>query len=238
MHRGVYTAAAGMQAADKWLDTISANLANSSTVGFKRESIDFNEQLLRELHNASGRALGELGAGPGAVERHVIFDVGTPLSTGNPMDVSIRTREGLFAVDTPEGVRYTRNGSFGISSDGYLSSREGHHVLDAQGQPIQLPPGITEITPSGQVQVNGQPVGQLALFDGDFKRYGNSLFTCENASLMTNVNLATSAVESSNVNAIEEMVSMIKLNRAFELSQKSVTTQDEASEKLLQILGG
>lgn len=236
MHRGVYTAAAGMQAADKWMDTIAANLANSSTVGFKREAIDFNERLMRELYNADGKPLGELGAGPESIGRHVIFDVGTPLNTGNPLDVAIRTTEGLFAVQTGEGIRYTRNGSFSVSADNELITKDGHQVLDPQGQPITVRPGILEITTTGQVQSDGVPVGQLGLFKGDFTRFGNSLFACENAEPMDAVNLATSAVESSNVNAIEEMVAMIKLNRAFEMAQKSVTSQDEASERLLQIL--
>ena len=225
-----------MQAADKWMDTIAANLANSSTVGFKRESIDFNERLMRALYNADGKPLGELGAGPESVSRHVIFDVGTPLNTGNPLDVAIRTTDGLFAVQTGEGVRYTRNGSFGVNSDSELITKDGHQVLDAQGQPITVRTGILTITPTGEVQADGVPVGKIGLFKGEFQRFGNSLFTCENPEAMDAVNLAPGAVESSNVNAIEEMVAMIKLNRAFELAQTSVTSQDEASERLLQIL--
>ncbi len=238
MNRGVYTAAAGMAASQRWLEITANNLANASTTGFKREAAVFNESLLRTLAegNGRGRVVGELGAGPLEAATTIVFQNGAITSTGNPLDVALRSAEGLFAVETDAGIRYTRSGAFSQNREGELATLQGLPVLDAQGNRIRLQPGEASISPDGTVTNRGQRVGQIGVFWGTFQRYGVGLFESADAAPVARVDLATQAIEQSNVNAIEEMVTMIKVNRAFEMAQRSITSHDEATGRLMDIL--
>lgn len=227
-----------MTAAQQYLDVTAHNLANASTTGFKREDVSFNEGLLRLMRgeNGEGPPIGEMGAGPYMQERVIVWEVGNPIRTGNPFDVSVLSPKGLFAVQTPDGISYTRSGSFSLNDQKQLVTKAGHPVLDAQGSPIQIPlnTASAEITDSGAVMADGAPIAQLGLWDGDATRQGDSLLGLENPVLMDEVKLASRSIEASNVNAIEQMVMMIQIHRAFEMAQKSATSQDEATSGLIQ----
>jgi flagellar basal body rod protein FlgG len=114
----------------------------------------------------------------------------------------------------------------------------GAKVLDRDGKPIQLKPGEFAVSPAGEVSQAGVRVADIAVFQGAFSKAGENLFTSTNATLMdeSQVDIRQGALEQSNVNAIEEMVAMIKLNRAFEMAQKSATSQDDTSGRLIQAL--
>jgi flagellar basal body rod protein FlgG len=225
-----------MAVSERWLDTVTNNLANASTVGFKREAVAFNESLLREMRSQGGQggAVGSLGSGPGPISTSLVMEVGSPIHTGNPLDVAIRTEKGFFSVQTPDGARFTRNGSFTLGADRTLVTQAGLPVLDTQGSPITMPVGKPEITEAGEVKVDGKVIAQLGLFDGEFSAMGENLYTGENTTPMTTAALMPGSLEGSNVNAIEEMVQMVKLNRAFELAQKSAASQDESTDRLIQ----
>lgn len=225
-----------MAVSERWLDTIANNLANASTVGFKKEAVAFNESLLREMRaNAGqGESIGQLGSGPGSLTTRLVMEVGAPVHTGNSLDVAIRSENGFFSVRTADGARYTRNGSFTIGADRTLTTQAGLPVLDTQGNPIFLPQGKPEITEAGDVLVDGKPVAQLGLYDGNFEPQGEGLYSTSNATPTITASLMPQALEGSNVNAIEEMVQMVKLNRAFELAQKSAASQDESTDRLIQ----
>lgn len=238
MNRGVYSAATGMIAAERWLDVVSHNLANVSTVGFKREELSFNEGLLRRVREnaGDGDSIGEIGAGPVVKGSFTVFHVGAALATGNPLDLALRTDKGMFAVQTPQGVKYTRDGALSLNSSRQLVNKSGLPVLDRGGSPITLPAGMGEpkISASGAIEMGGETVGQIGVFDGQFTRWADGLFESANASVMEESSIQSGAVEASNVNAIEEMIAMIRLNRAFEMSQKSIQSQDESTGRLLQ----
>lgn len=238
MQRGVYAAAAGMTAAEQYLDVIAHNLANASTTGFKREDVGFNEGLLRLMRNERGEgpSIGELGAGPNLQGRVIVWEVGSPILTGNPLNVAVRNPRGLFAVQTPNGTSYTRSGAFSLNDQKQLVTLSGHLVLDEQGAPIQLPTGVKniEISEGGNVMADGALAARLGLWEGDATRLGDGLFDLANPTALAKVELVPRSVESSNVNAVEQMVAMIKLHRAFDMSQKAATTQDEATNGLIQ----
>lgn len=240
MNRGIYAAATGMSASSEWLDVIANNLANAGTTGFKRDGVAFNEALLRTMNDAGGAGgrVGDLGSGPGAILRFTHFEQGPMEATGNPLDVAIETPEGAFAVQTPAGVRFTRDGSFTRNPDGQLITHRGHLVLDADRQPIELPPGKVQIEGDGSITVEGQPIAQIGVFEGTFAKTGDALWISTNAQPAETPAVRQGALERSNVNVVESMVDMIKLNRAFELSQRSIQTQDEMTSRLLSSLTG
>ena len=223
-----------MNAAQQWLDVVSHNLANVSTTGYKRESAVFNDTLKRALYNAEGSYIGDLGAGGWMQEKYTVMEVGTTTATGNPLDVAIQTPEGFFAVQTDTGVRYTRDGSFSLDADRRLTTKQGLPVLDAAGREIRLPAGKVEVGASGAISVDGTEVSTIGVYDGRVSKLGEGLYEGASMQVIDAPMLQAGALEGSNVNAIEEMIAMITLNRIYEMAQRGVLSQDEMSQKLLQ----
>jgi len=228
-----------MASAQQWLDVISHNLANVSTAGYKRDVIAFNDGLLREMQQqASGETVGLLGAGPIAKGQYTVFEVGVASATGNPLDLALTSERGMFGIQTAQGQFFTRDGAFTLDNQRRLVTQSGGLVLDDQNRPITIPTGKIEISPEGQIDVNGVVVAKLGVWDGAFTKSGNGMYSASSARLLEDGSgrMQQGAIESSNVNAIEEMIAMIRLNRAFELAQKSAQSQDESSQRLIQSL--
>jgi flagellar basal body rod protein FlgG len=232
MNRGIYATATGMIAGQKLLDTISHNLANVSTNGFKRDDVAFGDAFVRQLRSR-GHQIGSLGAGATLMSEFTIFSQGQITPTGNPLDVALNDEKSAFAVQTPQGTRYTRDGAFMLDAQRRLVTKSGNPVLDDGGNPIELPQGQIQISASGQVEVDGQEVAKLGVFEGKFRKVGGNLFESADAKPNDEYLLSPGAVEGSNVNAIEAMVSMIAVSRAFEMAQKSITEQDELTQRLI-----
>lgn len=240
MQRGLYSAATGMAVSDRWMEVISQNLANVSTAAYKRDLMVFNEGLERQMYadGGQGSRLGAMGSGPQTKAIYTVWEQGTVQATGRPYDMALATNEGMFAVQTPQGVAYTRDGSFRRSVDGNLVDKLGNAVLDTQGRQITLSEGDIKVSMTGEVTVGERSVAQIAVFTGQFAKAGDNLYASTDASLMDDgqFEVRQGCLESSNVNAIEEMVAMIRLNRGFELAQKSVQSQDESTSRLIQSL--
>ncbi len=228
-----------MASAQQWLDVISHNLANVSTTGYKRDVIALNDGLLREMQEkGDGQTIGLLGAGAIAKGQYTVFEPGTASATGNPLDLALTSEKGMFGIQTSQGQFFTRDGAFALDDQRRLVSQSGGLVLDDQNRPITLPIGKIEIAPDGQIEVNGLPVAKLGIWDGAFTKSGNGLYSASSAGLISDgsARMQQGAIESSNVNAIEEMIAMIRLNRAFELAQKSAQSHDESTQRLIQSL--
>ncbi|MES1228446.1 MAG: flagellar hook-basal body protein [Armatimonadota bacterium] len=240
MERGLYSAATGMSTAIQWLDVVSHNLANVSTTGYKRDVVGFNEGLDRLMNadGGQGAQIGTLGSGPTERTKYTVFQQGAINATGNRTDRALGKPQGMFAVQGADGIKYTRDGAFTQDSQGFLVTQTGEKLLDRANNPIQLKPGEFSVGPEGDITQQGVKVADIAVYDGAFTKAGDSLYTSTNATLMdaSQVDVRQGAIEQSNVNAIEEMVAMIKLNRAFEMAQKSATSQDETSGRLIQAL--
>ncbi len=238
MNRGLYTAASGMYSSQVWLDTVANNLANASTTGYKRDEVAFEESLLRELRNDGGRGqiIGDIQSGPQVVKVSTSFDHGSLQATGGGLDVAILGNEGMFAVQTGSGVKYTRAGSFTLNSQREIVDPNGNPVLDAQRRPIRADrPGAVQIGPDGTVSVGDQALGKVAVFEGEFKKSGLNLYDAngtptENA----NASLATGTVEASNVNVVATMIQMVQVQRLFEMAQKSIQSHDETTGQLVK----
>lgn len=236
MNRGVYSAATGMIAAQDLLDIVSNNLANASTNGFKQDGIAFTSALESQLVSG-GKSIGSLGSGVSLQNEYTDFTEGSITTTGNPLDVAIRTNNGLFAVQlSPNNVAYTRDGGFEVNQDRVLVTKEGFPVLSQELTPIIVPKGVTTIGEDGAVSSNNTVVGRIGVFDGEFTKLGNNLFSAASATTQLRPRLAPQSIESSNVNPIEAMIQMITLNRTFELAQKSATSHDDLTQRLIQSL--
>jgi flagellar basal-body rod protein FlgF len=238
MNRGIYSAGTGMLAAQRWMDVQSNNLANATTIGFKQDGLVFGDYFERQLF-AQGRpqaALGSLGSGATVRSAYTDFSAGALKSTGNPLDLAIESPRGMFAVETPEGVRYTRNGAFTAGEDGLLQTKDGLPVLDDRGRPIDVARGNVVVEPDGSVSVDGREVARIALFDGNFAKAGGSLYDSADARPAPGIRILQGSLEESNVNTVAAMIEMIKIGRTFELAQKSIQSQDELTQRLIQSL--
>jgi len=238
--RGIYIAASGLLAESARQDVIANNLANATTTGFKRSesaSAPFGEMLLHNMGMPGAPAVGtmEMGAQVQGIDR--IDSQGALRYTGNRLDLAL-IGSGNFTIDTPNGRRYTRDGSFGLDSDGRLVTKEGNHVLGVGG-PITLDRGAVKIAADGTITQGGTVRGTLLLTDlapESIATEGNSLYTGTPTGT-SSARVRQNHLESSTVNVVSEMVDLIRVMRAFEANQKSVHAHDEALQASVTRVG-
>lgn len=232
-----------MTNSEQWLDTVSNNLANASTTGFKRDGMTFQATLQQV---ATGNSVGTISSGTViATPYSTTSELGPMAPTGNPLDVAIKTPSAMFAVQNSNGqISYTRDGSFTLDSERNLVTQSGLKVLDDNNNPIQIPAGHISISATGAITAsNGSAttvVGKLGAFTGSFLKAGNNLYadpTGAAATPVTNPEFASGTLEGSNVNPVEAMLDLIKIGRSYELQQKSITSQDQLTQKLVSTIG-
>jgi len=258
MFRSVYTAASGMMAQEMNLDNIANNLANSSTAGFRRRRLQFQDLLYQNFIMPGAAATQQtivpsglqIGLGTRTAASEVIQLEGDFNQTGNPLDLSIQG-QGFFQVTLPSGeLAYTRSGAFHLDAQG--------NVVTADGDPIQpsitIPTGATSITigTDGTLSVTlagqqaAQQVGtiELALFPnpGGLNSVGQNLFLVTTASgdPITGIpggaeglgTIQQGMLEESNVDVVEEFVDMILAQRAYEANSRVVNTADDMLQTL------
>jgi flagellar basal-body rod protein FlgF len=228
MIRGLYVAAEGMAARQKAQDVLAMNLANVNTTGFKADRPVFETALQRTLYRVEGTGatpIGTLSAGALLTTTYTDLQPGPLMRTGNPLDVAIEG-EGYFAVQTPAGIRYTRNGAFSLNAEGILITREGFPVLGTQGV-IRLPRNATlEIGEDGSLRLDGKVVDRLQIVQGTMRKDTNG-WLVGNATPVATPRLITGMLEGANVNIVREMVEMIEYLRAYETHQRAIQAQDE-----------
>lgn len=240
MLKGIAAAASGMLPQLKRQEVITNNLANAGTAGFKRDRL-FVEQLDR-ARAGNPQSVADWQT-PSLLGVAIDFSAGPLDRTGNPYDLAI-AGDGFFVVSTPDGDRYTRNGHFNLSDQGVLATADGNPVMGEGGE-IRLPAGDAVIGPDGSISVDGRPVGKLRIArfadPNVLVRAGSSLFAVGTAGVgpedMENPSVRQGMLESSNVNTIEEMVSMITTFRFYEADQKAVQMQDSAQGRVVNELG-
>ncbi len=251
MIRGWYIGSSGMNAQQNRLDAIANNLANADTTGYKRDiavSKSFPELLMRRMNDDGvyetpfGSAdvapiVGKIGLGVETNELYTDFEQGSFKQTSTNTDVAL-SGEGFFAVQTPSGERYTRNGNFLIGKEGILETKEGYPVLGENGY-IRVEDDRFTINPDGMVYSsdNMELIDRLKVVRFDNERYlqkmGSSLY--QSTDISGNAYIAEGKerpsflqgyTETSNVNVVNEMVSMIEVNRAYEANQKTIQAED------------
>ncbi|MCW3014368.1 MAG: flagellar hook-basal body protein [Solirubrobacterales bacterium] len=214
MNRGLYIAASGMLAQLTRQDQLANDLANVSTAGYKADRVSqrsFGELLL--TNTATGQTIGALGLGS-QITKYTTDLRPQPLrQTDEPLDLAV-SGEGFFAVQTDKGVRFTRNGAFRSGPGGILTDQLGHPVLGPGRQPVEL-------TADGTV--TAAAVGVFAVPDA--VKQGDALFS-GTASGTASGTVQTGELEGSGVDSAHTMIDMLASLRAFEASQRAITTID------------
>lgn len=228
-----------MQTTTQWMDVISNNLANASTDGYKTDTIAFADVLVKNMYanGGNGKFLGSVGNGPDAVVESTDMKLGPVRSTGNPLDIALQNPKHMLAISVDGKTQYTRDGALKVSPDEFLVTQRGFKVLDDRGQPIRLgKEGLVHISPTGEVVQGTDQVAKLGIYTGNFSKEGNNLWSAPQPEPVIDPSIAIASLEGSNVDAVATMVDLIKINRHFEMSQKSIHTQDDMTGKLFEIL--
>jgi flagellar basal-body rod protein FlgF len=238
---GIPSVVSGMHALWARHETVANNLANVSTPGFKRDDVLVLPAVPPPNQTALGGRLSSVYQTPAI--QWTDYSQGPLLPTGRELDVAL-AGSGFFVVETPAGERYTRNGTFHVSPDGFLVTTGGARVLGERG-PIPIPPGRVAIGGRGDVQVDGKTVGTLRVVDFPVPlpllKTGGSLFAPTSADVRpvaaTGYEVVGGALEGSNVNAVEAMVSLIEILRTYEAAQRAIQAADEADGKAVNEVG-
>jgi flagellar basal-body rod protein FlgF len=225
MERGLYIAASGMVSEMARQDLISNDLANASTAGYKSDTAvqgSFGDLLLQNTQ--TGQTIGPLGRGS-RIERQVTDLTAGPIKeTGEDLDFAVEG-DGYFAVQTAQGVRYTRNGQFTAASGGRLTDQLGNAVLDQNGRPIT-------IGADGKV-----PAGTVGVFAVNNARKAGDNFFQGTAGGRGAGQVRSGALEGSGADPVKAMTDMIASLRAFESGQKVITTIDSTLQKASNQVG-
>lgn len=258
--KGIYTALSGAMAQNQRLETIANNIANANTTGFKkdeqvfREYLTANEKLPDVMQvprvPASVESFYDMQGGDKAfaesVGSYANQSQGALKNTGGTLDLAIEG-QGFFEVLTPNGVRFSRNGSFKTDGEGRITTADGYPVLaEGTGDPAQRALRVTgrnvTISYSGEVYDNGQQVGRLSLVNvtnpDALQKQGSSLYAMKapyNSPVVraNEVKIHQGFVEMSNVNIVEEMTNMITATRTFEAAQSAMKAFDSMDQKLV-----
>lgn len=248
MVKGLYAAYTGMINQQKRMDTLTNNLANSATTGFKKEgatSQSFDSVLAYKLNDMStpgyAHRIGTMNLGVKVGETYTDWSQGAFQVTDNTFDLALSAK-GFFAVEFTNkagetSTKYTRDGSFALTKEGTLVTSDGDYVLDEQGRHITLDPvKAASITRDGQIIQDGQTIATIQVTDFEnydyLEHYGENYYQpIEGAQMIESEAAVYSGyLEASNVETVSEMVEMITVARDYETNQKMITTIDSSLE--------
>lgn len=225
------------------MDVIANNLANANTTGFKSERLTFTELLTSKAANPGT-------SGPGArisfpTPAGTIADVrdGHLETTGNPLDIGL-SGPGYFAVETPGGPRYTRDGHFELDGQGRIITRNGYALLDRSGAPLTVPADTKniEISDTGRITSDQGQIGEIQIvkFESDLllRKIGANLYETEAPPqpIDGETRVKQGMVEASNVQAILEITNMIDVQRRYQASQRLIEGEHERARSAIQKL--
>ncbi len=238
MDSSMYVALSAQVALERRLDTIAQNVANLATAGYRAEEMKFDTVL----------------ANTGKDQTAFVSEGGSYLSrqsgpldkTDNPLDVAVQG-DAWFAINTPGGVAYTRDGRLQMQSDGSLTTLGGHPILDVGRAPLSVDPAAGQpiITRDGMITQDGHQLGAIGLFMIDpatpLERYENSAVIPKGAANEV-LDFATNGVvqgfvEGSNVQPVMEISRLITVTRAFEAANAMAEKSESTSQEAIKVLG-
>ncbi len=233
---GLYVAASAMVAHQVKLDVLANNLANADTPGFKADLVTVDPSGISP-QDLSGSASASSIVLPG--RRGLDSSAGILKQTGNSLDLAIVGR-GLFAVETPQGERYTRAGSFTRDANGFLATPEGFRVLGSAG-PIRVPDQGLRVDARGQIV----PGGSLRIVAGPdapgLMKVGSNLYAVREGSPpppdLQDATVVQGQLELSNVNVVRSMVEMLASLRTYEAYQRTIQALDQTIGQSANDLG-
>lgn len=254
MVKGLYTAASGMMLQMARQDLIANNIANVSTSGYKKQvavSRAFPDMLMSRIENNTENAgkgspsttcteIGRVGSGACLDAAYIDFSRGNLLNTDSSFDLALGG-EGYFAVDTPQGERFTRNGSFKVDYDGLLVTSQGYPLLDEYDNYIYAEDDFT-VDRMGNFMVGGEEGGRIktVVFDDpqQLEKTGDNLFTADQEYYTAeHPEVMQGYIEQSNVNAVGEMINLMSAVRVYETLQKVVQAEDELNQVAIDKVG-
>ncbi len=261
MEASLWVAKTGLDAQQTRMTTISNNLANVSTTGFKRDRAMFEDLLYQNIRQPGGTTGGDnvaptglmLGTGVRIVSTEKTHSQGSMVQTDGALDLAFMG-EGMFQVLQPDGtLAYTRDGSFKLSVDRQLVTANGEPLQPAitipeDAESISIgPDGTVTVQPYGNAEETEVGTIQVARFlnYSGLEPMGRNLFretTASGAPIVVNPSedgsgaIMQGALESSNVNVVEEMVNMIETQRAYEVNSKAISSVDSMLRFLNQNL--
>jgi flagellar basal-body rod protein FlgF len=247
---GLYLSATGVLTNSYRQDVISNNLANSETVGYKKNVALFQQRLTEAQEqrnpNASSALLDNIGGGLLCAPTVVDTSQGELETTGNKLDFAI-TGDGYFGVQDANGMKLTRNGSFSLDRQGRLIlSNTGNLVLDQDRKPIRLDPTqreLIEIGSDGQMAVGGKPVAKLGLFSvpdrSALKKHSGTLMSYADPAKITpsKATVVGGALERANVDPASELAVLMDAQRQLEANANMIRYQDSTLQKLVNEVG-
>ncbi len=219
----------------KEMRLVANNIANANTTGYRQQGLVFSEFVQDLPHNPS------LSMSRAEV-RNTALQQGVLTETGGGFDFAIEG-DGFFMVETPNGNRLTRAGSFASNADGDLVTMDGYRVMDSNGAPVFIPPDAASIDVGGDgtLSVDGQLLGQIGVYRvanaSDLVREGSTLFNPGgDVEPVESPVVLHRFLEGSNVNAIEQVTRLVEIQRAYELGQSFLEAEDERVRGALKAL--
>ncbi len=244
MLRSLYISASGILAQRKAMDVLTNNLANVTTTGFKRDTLltrSFSEVLIGRINdpeqNASG--IGRMTFGVHADDVVTGFEQGSMEPTGRVADLAI-AGDGFFVVETPQGLRFTRNGNFQVDGQGFLCTSEGYFVRGANGR-INVGSQDFLVDQNGNITTAAGGTARLQLVTfadpNVLTKVGNNLFSGPLTAMNATGQVRQGWLEGSNVDLGTEMVSMITVQRNYEANQRMVNMINDTLQKTVNEVG-
>lgn len=262
MVKGLYTAYTGMVNEQRRLDVLSNNLANADTNGYKKEgttSQTFADELAIKIKDTSdysiAKKLGTMSMGVHIGETYTDYSQGNFEVTDNSTDFALKGN-GFFAISYTDkagntSVKYTRDGAFTVNRQGYLVTKDGDYVLNANDAVTGNANGRIQVDTTmpivvdefGNIYQNDQLVGTIGVVDFEdynyLAKYGENLYDLVDGGTLieSEAKVEQGTIEASNVNVVSEMVDMITISRAYQAGQKIINAVDETLEKAVNQVG-
>lgn len=240
MLRSLYIAGTGMLVQRKKMDVLTNNITNAETTGYKKDTLlsrSFSDFLIQRMND--NVYIGPQNTGVHTDAMITDFTQGNMEGTDMLSDLALEG-QGFFTITTPQGERYTRDGSFSVSSAGYLTTSEGYPVQGNNG-PVYVGNGKFAIDEKGNVSVGGTVTGKLKIVSfqnpATLRKEGSSLYSGTGAVPDDVTTVKQGFVEASNVDIAEEMVKMIEISRTYDTNQRMVKMIDESLGKTVNDVG-
>lgn len=217
------------------MQVVANNIANLSTTGFRREGVIFSEHVSRMADGPS------LSMAHGSARLVDLSQAGVS-QTGGTFDLAIQG-EGFFLIETAAGQALTRAGGFTPSVTGELVTLDGHRLLDQGGAPVFIPPDarMVAVAQDGTVSADGRPIARLGLWGPvdptALRHQSGTLFTAEDVQPLEGATVLQGFLENSNVEPVSEIARMIEVQRAYEMGQKFMDSEDQRMRGVIQTLG-
>ena len=258
MVRGLYTAWTGLRNEEKRMDVVTNNMANADTTGFKKVDVtaeSFERHLAVKIDDPTvgpnlKQGIGGMNPGVKIGETYYDMSQGNFKQTEDQYNFAL-SGNGFFTISTTNksgetSTRYTRDGDFTVTRDGYLVTKDGDYVLAEGGNRIQIPDANLvkiSVNEMGEIYSGNNYVAKLQLVDFQsydaLSSYGENMYEAVDGAVQTpaQAKVTQGYLEMSNVNMVTEMVDMIAISRAYETNQKMVQAIDQTLDKAVNEIG-